>query len=202
MGCDRDSADKPKTLSSDYDTPSETPGPAEPDRRAQLAKALEHARQKRSSPAPVISLPNYAAGPLNPVPLERNFYEVYERYPGCLLCTYDVDEPAYSSAKEPERLMQALKQVRELGPTKFPPIDKVAVIIKNRAENKDAATFAVSHKVGAVYSARDVFNGALDVRTVVGRSALDHSPLDLQPNASASEGFERRWTVIERTQGR
>jgi hypothetical protein len=80
-----------------------------------------------------VPLPNYPTGPLHPRPMGVNFYGIDNRYQSYLLCMYDVEEDHYDQTKEPRWFKVALKQIRDLGPQKFPPIKWVAVAIFNRA---------------------------------------------------------------------
>jgi hypothetical protein len=84
-------------------------------------------------PSSQFPLPNAEAYAHHPLPAYVNFYCINDHYPDYLLCQYDVDEKNYDQSKESAWFKAALKQIRHFGLTKFPPIQWVAVIIKNRA---------------------------------------------------------------------
>lgn len=87
-----------------------------------------------------------------PIPNYINFYSINDRYPTYLLCEYRVDKREYDQLDEPKWFKAALKQIRQSGPKKFPPITWIAVIIINRAEWNGASTFEEAHKVGTFQS--------------------------------------------------
>jgi hypothetical protein len=137
-----------------------------------LAEALAYAamvREKKMNnpPAKEVPLPNYQAGPLNPRPIHVNFYAINDHYQTYLLCQYDVDEKNYDQSGESGWFQAALKQIRKLGPQKFPPFKWIAVIISNRAEHKDASTFEQCHKVGAIFKAGDVFDSSSNLSKLI-----------------------------------
>jgi hypothetical protein len=144
-----------------------------------------------------VPLPNYQAGPLNPPPIHVNFYAVDDRYPTYLLCQYDVDENHYDISNESGWFKAALKQIRALGPKKFPPIKWVAVAINNRAEHKDAGTFEQSFKVGAIFKASDVFDSSCDLSQLVAHADMDRHPFKYDPQ-QPTPGEQQRWVIVER----
>ena len=104
----------------------------------------------RNPPRSEWAFPNFGAGLGRPLAIHLNFYRMNDHYPEHLLCEYDVDEPNYDATKEPEWFGEALEQIRRSGPSKFPPVAWIGVIICNRAESKGVATFEEAHKVGAI----------------------------------------------------
>ena len=165
------------------------------------AEAFAHAEKVRQdrrrgiAPEPVI-LPNHLAGPGNPRPERRNFYEIYDHYPGYLLCTYGIREARYNPNKEADHFEAAIKQIRDLGPQKFPAVGVIAVIIQNRAEHKGVNTFVESHKVGCIFSAGDVFDRSVSSSQLVAQAAMDHKPFAYDPQHDAQRA--QRWLIVER----
>jgi len=93
-----------------------------------------------------VPLPYFASGPGLPRPLGINFYEQHDSYPGYLLCIHDVSETHYDRSNEPEWFRAALLQIRGAGRGRFPPINRMAILIQNRAEWTDKSTFGESFK--------------------------------------------------------
>jgi hypothetical protein len=128
-----------------------------------------------------------------------NFYRINDHYPTYLLCEYDVDETNYDQSKESGWFKVALEQIRQSGPTKFPPIKWVAVAIRNVAEHKDASTFEKSFKVGVLFKASDVFDSLSDLSQLVAGAEMDRHPFffDLKrPDLFPAE--QQRWMIVER----
>jgi hypothetical protein len=133
--------------------------------RAMIAGAMnEKARKEyedrlRGIPPPPsqFPFPNVEGYAHHPPPDYINFYAVDDRYPVYLQCEYGVDQKNYSQSNEPKWFKAALKQIRHFGPTKFPPIKWIAVIINNDAEWKDVSTIDQAHKVGAIFKTRALF---------------------------------------------
>ena len=176
---------------------------AERDRaiRDAMARADQAAEERlRNPPTNEVPLPNYDAGPGRPRPLGRNFYEMDNRYPGYLLCQYDVNEKSYDAANEPEWLQEALLQVRSTGRNKFPPIKWVAVAIFNRADHKGAATFESCFKAGAIFDANDVFNLEGNLSNLVVHATIDRHPFKYD-RAQPTPGDQQRWLIVERHAG-
>ena len=124
-------------------------------------------------------------------------YGVDDNHPSYLKCIYDVDEKNYNQSKEPKWFGESLKQIRHYGPERFPPIKWVAIIIKNRAEHKDASTFEHYFKVGAIFRASDVFDSSRDLSDLVTPAVMDRHPFKYeQPDASHFVG-EQRWLIVE-----
>jgi hypothetical protein len=138
-------------------------------------------------PSSQFPLPNAEAYAHHPLPAYVNFYCINDHYPDYLLCQYDVDEKNYDQSKESAWFIESLKQIRHSGPTKFPrSIQWVAVIIKNRAEHKDASTFEQSHKVGAIFRASDVFDSSHNLSQLVASAVMDRHPFkydQIQPDS-------------------
>jgi hypothetical protein len=150
-------------------------------------------------PPSAFSFPNPDAGPHQPLPCYANLYGVNDQYPDYLECDYDVDETNYNQSKEPQWFIESLKQIRLFGPEKFPPIKWIAIIIGNRAEHKDANTFEQSHKVGAIFRARDVFDSSRDLPQIVANATMDQHPFFLDPQRSKYVPMEQqRWMIVER----
>ncbi len=145
----------------------------------------------------VIFLPNYQAGPLNPPPIHLNFYAINDHYQTYLLCQYDVDEKNYDQSGESGWFQAALKQIRKLGPTKFPPIRWVAVIICNRAEWKDVSTIDQAHKVGAIFKAGDVFDSSSNLSKLIAGAEMDRHPFKYD-TSQPTPGEQQRWIIVER----
>jgi len=156
------------------------------------------ARKKlRNPPAKTVPLPNYQAGPLNPRPIHVNFYETRDYYPSYPLCSYDVDEKNYDTSNEPGWFKAALKQIRALGPKKFPPFKWVVVIINNRAEWKNVSTIDQAHKVGTIFKASDVFDSSRDLSQLITHADMDRHPFKLDPQ-QPTPGEQQRWLIVER----
>jgi hypothetical protein len=142
--------------------------------------------------------PNVEGYAQHPPPNYVNFYAVDDRYPAYLQCQYDVNEKNYSHSDEPKWFKAALKQIRRAGPTKFPPIKWVAVIIYNRGDYKDEyTTFEQCTKVGAIFKASDVFGSAYDLSQLVTRADMDRHPL-VYDTQQPTPGEQQRWVIVER----
>jgi len=141
--------------------------------------------------------PNVEGYAQHPPPNYVNFYAVDDRYPAYLQCEYDVDEKNYNQSNEPKWFKAALRQVRRFGPTKFPPIKWIAVIINNDAEWKDVSTIEQAHKVGAIFKASEVFDSSRDLSQLVAHAEMDQHPFkkDLQ---QPTPGEQDRWVIVER----
>ena len=194
-------------------TPSQTSSPEmtqqsksnETERAAALREALQYAAKQAEDrahgvplPPSAFSFPNPDAGPHRPPPSYVNFYGVDDHYPNYLECVYDVDEKNYNQSKEPKWFIESLKQIRHSGPEKFPPIKWIAVVIKNRAEHKDASTFEQSFKVGAIFKASEVFDSSHNLSHLVAIAVMDRHPffLDLKkPELFPAE--QQRWIIVE-----
>ena len=178
----------------------------EQDRGAALDAALAYAAKQREDrirgippPPSQYPFPNYDAGPLRPPPAYLNFYRIDAHYTNYLLCQYDVDVKNYVQSDEPKWFKAALKQIRNSGPEKFPPIKWIAVIIVNRGEYKDISTFEQCYKVGALFKAGDVFDSGRDLSQLVADAKLDRHPFLF--NQQRSELFpanQQRWMIVER----
>jgi hypothetical protein len=125
-----------------------------------VAKQREDRIRDIPPPPSQFPFPNVYGYPLHPSPNYVNFYAINDHYPDYLLCEYDVDVKNYNQSNEPKWFKAALKQARRSGPTKFPPIKWIAVIICNEAEWKDANTMDQAFKVGAIFKASDVFGSS------------------------------------------
>jgi hypothetical protein len=166
-----------------------------------LAVAMRYADKQYQEkllhpPTNVVRLPNYQAGPLNPLPIHVNFYETRDYYPAYLLCSYDVDEMNYDTSNESGWFKAALKQIRALGPKKFPPFKWVAVIINNRAEWKGVSTIDQAHKVGTIFKASDVFDSSRDLSQLIAHANMDRHPFKLDPR-QPTPGEQQRWIIVE-----
>jgi len=126
-----------------------------------------------------------------------NFYAVDDRYPAYLQCEYDVEEKNYSQSNEPKWFKAALKQVRHYGPTRFPPIKWVAVIINNDAEWTDVSTIDQAHKVGAIFKASEVFDSSHDLSQLVAHAETDRHPFKYD-TTQPTPGQQQRWVIVER----
>jgi hypothetical protein len=165
---------------------------------AALAQARKEYEEALTNPPPrQVPLPNFMAGPGLPPPIGLNFYETRKYYPGYLLCNYDVDEKHYDQENEPAWFKAALLQIRAYGPQRFPPIKWIAVVIKNDAEHKAASTFEQSHKVGAMFSANEVFDFSRDLSQLIARAAMDRHPFVYDPKRP-TPGEQDRWVIVER----
>jgi len=125
-----------------------------------------------------------------------NFYAVDDRYPAYLQCEYDVEEKNYSQSNEPKWFKASLKQIRRFGPTKFPPIKWVAVIICNAAEHKDVGTFEQSFKVGAIFKASEVFDSSHNLSQLITDAEMDRHPFKYD-SSQPTPGGQQRWMIIE-----
>jgi hypothetical protein len=172
--------------------------------RAELITALpksvakEYEDRLRGVPPPPseFPFPNAEGYAHHPRPDCVNFYAVDDRYPAYLQCEYDVDEKNYNQSKEAKWFKAALKQLRHFGPTKFPPIRWVAVIIGNEAEHKDASTFEQSFKVGAIFKASDVFDSSSDLSQLIAQATMDRHPFKYD-TTQPTPGEQQRWLIVE-----
>jgi len=144
-----------------------------------------------------IRLPNFETGPGRPLPNHVNFYTMDDRFPSYLLCEYAVDEVQYDASKESRWFNDALEQIRLLGPKKFPPIKRIAVAIRNVAEHKDRSTFEISFKVGALFSASDVFDASQDSSSLISLAVTNRHPFKFDPQ-QPTPGQQQRWLIVER----
>ena len=162
------------------------------------AAAMEYAQkvyEQGGLKSPV--LPNYPAGPGRPSPVQVNFYQIHDDHPDYLLCLFDVDESPYDPSEESRWFESALRQIRNTGQTRFPPVKWVAVIIRNRAEQKDAQTYERAHRVGAVFALKDVFNSSCSLSKLVAAAQLDRHPFAYDPQRTIS-WEQDRWLIVER----
>lgn len=137
--------------------------------------------------------PNQEGG----IPLYENFYGIDDHFPAYLLCSYNVDEYPYDRTREPEWFKTALGGIRQSGSEKFPPIKWIAVIICNRREHKDAATFERSFKVGAIFKASDVFDSSHDLSQLVAGAEMDRHPFKYDKHPRIADE-QQRWMIVER----
>jgi hypothetical protein len=172
---------------------------------AQIASAMSEPARKRFEsmlrgeppPPSEFPFPNIYGEPLHPSPKYVNFYAVDDRYPAYLQCEYDVEEKNYSQSNEPKWFKAALKQVRHYGPTRFPPIKWVAVIINNDAEWTDVSTIDQAHKVGAIFKASEVFDSSHDLSQLVAHAETDRHPFKYD-TTQPTPGQQQRWVIVER----
>lgn len=157
----------------------------------------ENEESLRNPPLSDWPFPNFETGPGRPLPNYVNFYAIDDRFPSYLLCEYAVKEENYDRAKESGYFRDALDQLRQSGPAKFPQITWVAVCIRNVEEHVDASTFEQSFKVGAIFRAVDVFDHSNDPWKLVANSEMDRHPFkyDLQ---QSTPGEQQRWLIVER----
>jgi hypothetical protein len=111
-------------------------------------------------------------------------------------CAHRVVKGEYNQSDEPGWFKASLEQVRQSGPTNFPPIQWVAVIIINRAEWSGANTFEEAHKVGANFKASDVFNPSCDLSQLVAHANMDHHPFKYDPSQISPED-QQIWLIVE-----
>jgi hypothetical protein len=138
-----------------------------------------------NTPEPEQRIPNYL-----------NFYYVNDHYPTYLLCEYRVNVKKYDESDEPAWFEAALKQVRDSGPTNFPPIQWVAVIIANSADWETESTFEQAYKVGAIFKASDVLRPSCDLSQLVAHAALDRHPFKYD-TSQPTAGDQQRWLIVE-----
>ncbi len=131
-----------------------------------------------------------------PIPNYINFYSINDRYPTYLLCEYRVDKREYDQLDEPKWFKAALKQIRQSGPKKFPPITWIAVIIINRAEWNGASTFEEAHKVGALFKASDVFSPSCDLSQLISHADMVRNPFKYDTSQLAPMD-QQRWLIVE-----
>ena len=161
--------------------------------------ASEKAYEARAHGAPLP--PSQFRFPNTPEPEQRipnylNFYRINDHYPTYLLCEYRVDKKEYNQSDEPGWFEAALKQVRESGPTNFPPIQWVAVIIANSADWESGSTFEQAYKVGAIFKASDVFSPSCDLSQLVAHADMDRHPFKYDPSQVAPED-QQMWLIVE-----
>lgn len=172
-----------------------TTGDYQRDKEAALRYAAKVREETlRNPPAKEEILPNFDSGPGFPRPLGVNFYQIDDRYPAYLLCTYDVNENSYESAKEPEWFKAAILQIRASGHQRFPPHKWVAISIFNRSDDKGAGNFEQRFKVGAVFNAIDVFDSSTNPLKLIARAEKD--PLPFKDNPKGAQ--QQRWVIVER----
>jgi hypothetical protein len=140
--------------------------------------------------------------PNTPEPEQRipdylNFYCINDHYPTYLLCEYRVSDKNYNESDEPRWFEAALKQVHDSGPTNFPPVQWVAVIIANSADWESGSTFEQAYKVGAIFKASDVFSPSYDLSQLVAHAALDRHPFEYD-TSQPTAGDQQRWLIVER----
>jgi hypothetical protein len=178
----------------------------ETERAAALQEALQFSAKQAEDRARGIPLPpsqfpfpNYDAGPQRPLPNYLNFYGIDDRYPNYLLCEHPVDETNYNQSNELKWFETSLKQIRSLGPQKFPPINWVAVAIRNVAEHKNASTFEQSFKVGAIFKVDEVFDSSQNLTRLIAHAEMNRHPFILDPQRSKYIPMERqRWIIVEK----
>ncbi len=180
---------------------SEQPGNSEANRAFDDYVAKQREDRIRGVPPPPsqFPFPNVYGEPLHPSPNYVNFYAINDHYPDYLECTYDVDVKNYNQSNEQKWFKAALKQARRSGPTKFPPIKWIAVIICNEAEWKDANTMDQAYKVGAIFKASDVFDSSSDLSQLIANATMDRHPFFLdrkRPDMFPAE--QQRWMIVER----
>jgi hypothetical protein len=165
---------------------------------AAVALGAKEYEEALTNPPPYeIPLPNFNGGPGLPKPMGINSYERDKRYPSYLLCTYDVSEKHYDESNEPAWFEAALRQIRSYGPRRFPPIEWVAVIIRNNAELKGVSTYDQAHKVGAIFRASDVFDLSRDISQLIAHAEMDRHPFVYDPKKESPRDQER-WVIVER----
>jgi hypothetical protein len=202
-GCASNHEDSPSS-SSATNAPTQMSSNELAKARAELITALPKSVAKkyedrfRGVPPPPseFPFPNVEGYAHHPRPDYVNFYAVDDRYPAYLQCEYDVDEKNYNQSKEAKWFKAALKQIRHFGPTKFPPIKWVAVIINNDAEWKDVSTFEQCHKVGAIFKADDVFDSSRDLSQLVTNAVMDRHPFKYD-TTQPTPGKQQRWIIVE-----
>jgi hypothetical protein len=161
-----------------------------------VAKEYEDRLRGIPPPPSQFPFPNVEGYAHHPRPDYVNFYDMDDRFPDYLLCQYDVDERNYSQSNEPKWFEASLKQIRRFGPTKFPPIKWVAVIINNDAEWKGVSTIDQAHKVGAIFKANDVFDSSCDLAQLVAHAQMDRHPFK-NDTTQPTPGEQQRWLIVE-----
>jgi hypothetical protein len=212
VSCVRAGEGSPSSLSA-TNTPPQTISPEmtqqsksnETERAAALREAFQYADKQAEDRAHGVPLPpsqfpfpNVEGYAHHPPPAYVNFYAADDRYPAYLQCDYDVDEKNYSQSDEPKWFKAALKQIRHSGPTKFPPIKWIAVIIYNRGDYKDEnTTFEQCTKVGAIFKASDIFDSSHDLSQLIAHATMDRHPFKFDPQ-QPTPGKQQRWVIVER----
>jgi hypothetical protein len=156
--------------------------------------AMLREKHMHESLAREVTLPNFATGPGLPRPLGFNFYSVDEQFKEYLLCEYDVSENHFDESNEPEWFRASLLQTRSYGRDRFPPIQWVAVVIKNRAEHTGIGSFEKSFKAGVVINAADVFDADCDLRRSIAEAGTDLHPFQYDPKGKP----DQRWLMVEK----
>ena len=195
----------PSTTNAPAQMTSNQSGSTDEDRAAleagfKIADKMAEDRARGIPPPPSqFPLPNYEAGPKRPYPVHVNLYSINDHYPDYLQCQYDVDEKEYNQSDELKWLKESLKQIRHLGPQKFPSLKWIAVIIVNRAGWSGESTFEQAHKVGAIFKASDVFDSSKDLSQMIAAATMDRHPFFLDPQRSKYIPMEQqRWMIVER----
>jgi hypothetical protein len=155
-------------------------------------EANRHPEMLQHPPLSEWPLPNLEGG----IPLYGNFYRMDDYFPAYLLCSYDIDVYPYDRTREAEWFKAALEGIRQSGSDKFPPIKWIAVIIYNRREHKDAATFERSFKVGAIFKASDVFDLSHDLSQMIAAVQMDRHPFKYDKHPSIADE-NQRWLIVE-----
>jgi hypothetical protein len=162
---------------------------------AAAQKDLEARKQGAPWPPSMFPFPN-TPEPEQQIPDYLNFYSINDRYPMYLLCEYRVDKKVYDASEEAGWFKAALEQIRKSGPTKFPPIKWVAVIIVNRAEWNGVSTYEQAHKVGAIFKASDVFSPSCALSGLVSSANTERHPFKYDPS-QPTPGDQDRWLIVE-----
>ncbi len=171
--------------------------------RREKYKALERAdklRKEGVGASPGIPLPNFVSGPGVPRPVGINLYQQREYYPGYLMCLYDVEERRYDPDNEAGWCRAALLQIRGEGPGRFPPFKWVAVIIRNRVDQR-LVGYQQAHKAGAIFDLAKVFNPAVDPEQLVSHVKIDRHPLEYD-STRPTPGEQDRWLIVEQRLGK
>jgi hypothetical protein len=153
---------------------------------------MRHPELLTNPPPSEWPFPNYQTGPGRPLPIKVNFYRTDDHFPAYLLCAYDVEEKTYDQTKEADWFKAALKQIRQSGQNKFPPIKWVAVMIVNRAERG----YEQPCKVGAIFKASDVFDSSKNLSQMIVVAAMDRHPFKYD-TTQPTPGEQQRWIIVE-----
>ena len=126
-------------------------------------------------------------------------FETRYFYPGYILCTYDIEEVPYDPKKEPARFADALQQVRDLGPKRFPPYNYMVVEIgDNGLPQGSEEKYIASRMAGAIFDLPSVFDKSKKIEDLVSAAAVDRHPIAINENTTPMVPMYRVvWPIVE-----
>jgi hypothetical protein len=158
-------------------------------------KAYEARTHGTPLPPSLFRFPN-TPEPEQGIPDYLNFYSINDDYPTYLLCQYQIRKTNYNQSDEVGWIKESLEQIRQSGPTNFPPLQWAAVIIVNSADWENGSTFEQAYKVGAIFKASDVFNPSCELSQLVAHADIDRHPFKYD-TTRPTPGEQHRWLIVE-----